>query len=74
MFEFSENLMYTVAVFVGASYLLYNYKHPKMFDEKGNFRKFGLKPGETVFPYWLVTLVIALAAYTFFVTRGVNFV
>jgi hypothetical protein len=74
MFEFSENLMYTLAVFVAASYILYTYKHPKMFDEKGDFRRFGLKPGDTVFPYWLVTLVIALASYTFFVTRGVNFV
>ena len=74
MFEFSENLMYALAVFVASCYLLYHYKHPKMFDDKGNFRKFGLKPGDTVFPYWLVTLVIALASYTYFVTRGVNFV
>lgn len=74
MFEFSDNLMYTLGVFVISSYLLYHYKHPKMFDEKGNFRKFGLHPGDTVFPYWLVTLVIALASYTYFVTRGVKFV
>lgn len=74
MLEFSDNLMYTLGVFVISSYILYHYKHPKMFDEKGNFRKFGLKPDETVFPYWLVTLVIALASYTYFVTRGVKFV
>jgi hypothetical protein len=74
MFEFSENLLYSIGVFLGICYILYHTKHPKMFDESGNFRKFGLKPHETVFPFWLVTLVVALAFYTYFVTRGVNFV
>ena len=74
MFEFDEKLMYSLGVYVAACYILYQMKHPKMFDEQGNFRSFGLQQGDTVFPFWLVTLVIGLAAYTYFVTRGVSFV
>jgi hypothetical protein len=74
MFEFNEKLLYSLGVYIAACYFLYQMKHPKMFDDKGDFKAFGLQSGETVFPFWLVTLVIGLGSYTYFVTRGVNFV
>ena len=74
MFEFDDNLMYSVGVFLIISYALYQYKHPKMFDEKGNFRCFGLQKHETVFPFWLVTTVFGLLVYTYFVTKDAKFV
>jgi len=74
MFEFNDKLLYALGVYLGVCYFLYRMKHPKMFDEQGHFRAFGLHQGETIFPFWLVTLVIGLGAYTYFVTRGVSFV
>ena len=63
MFEFDETLFMALMIYLGACYFLYNFKHPKMFDEQGNFRCFGLNKNETVFPFWLVTTVIGLLAY-----------
>jgi hypothetical protein len=63
MVHFDETLISALVVYCIAAYALYTLKHEKMFDENGHFRCFGLHPGETVFPFWLVTTVIGLATY-----------
>ena len=49
-------------------------KHPKMFDENGDFKSFGLNRDETVFPFWLVTLMIGLFSYYLLVIRKGEYV
>ena len=51
-------------------YVLYSYKHEKMFTESGDFKTFGLHKDETVFPYWLVTTLIGLSGYYLLVMRN----
>ena len=63
MFEYDETLIMALFIYFGTCYFLYTLKHPKMFDEQGNFRAFGLDEGDTVFPFWLVTLMIGLLDY-----------
>jgi len=63
MFDLDSNLVIAVLLYLGSCYVLYSYKHEKMFDESGNFKCFGLQKGETVFPYWLVTALIGLTSY-----------
>ena len=63
MFEFDEILFTTIAIYLGICYFLYNLTHPKMFDEEGNFKCFGLNKNETIFPFWLVTTMIGLFTY-----------
>ena len=70
MFEFDEILFTTIVIYLGICYLLYNLKHPKMFDEEGNFKCFGLNKNETVFPFWLVTTMIGLFTYYLLVIRS----
>ena len=70
MFEFDEILLTTIIIYLGTCYFLYNLKHPKMFDEKGNFKCFGLNKNETVFPFWLVTTMIGLFTYYLLVIRS----
>ena len=70
MFEFDEILFTTIAIYLGICYFLYNLKHPKMFDEEGNFKCFGLNKNETVFPFWLVTTMIGLFTYYLLVIRS----
>ena len=70
MFEYDEILLTTIIIYLGICYFLYNLKHPKMFDEKGNFKCFGLNKNETVFPFWLVTTMIGLFTYYLLVIRS----
>ncbi len=61
--EFDRSFITALFVYFAACAFLSHYKHPKMFDKQGNFKCFGLHADETVFPYWLVTLVIGLSTY-----------
>jgi len=63
MFDMDEKLIMAILIYLGSCYILYGFKHPKMFDEKGNFKCFGLSKNETVFPFWLVTTMIGLISY-----------
>ena len=74
MFELSKPLSYSLLILIGSAYLLYQSKHPRMFDEKGSFRSFGLQEDQTLTPFWLVITLISLASYNFFVTRDIKFV
>ena len=74
MFDFDENLIFAIIIYLGACYILYTMKHPKMFDENGDFKSFGLNRDETVFPFWLVTLMIGLFSYYLLVIRKGEYV
>ena len=63
MFEFDEIIIITIIIYLGICYFLYNLKHPKMFDENGNFKCFGLNKNETIFPFWLVATILGLLTY-----------
>ena len=69
MFEYDEILLTTIIIYLGTCYFLYNLKHPKMFDEKRNFKCFGLNKNETIFPFWLVTTIIGLFTYYILIIR-----
>tara|TARA_B100000686_G_C16569349_1_gene852049 strand:- start:62 stop:283 length:222 start_codon:yes stop_codon:yes gene_type:complete len=70
MVDFDSNLVLAIIIYLCACYILFNYKHSKMFDENGDFKSFGLNKDETVFPYWLVTTLIGLSSYYFLVIRN----
>jgi len=70
MVDFDSNLVLAIIIYLGSCYVLYNYKHKKMFDENGNFKSFGLSNDETVSPYWLVTSLIGLSSYYFLIMRS----
>jgi hypothetical protein len=70
MLDFDKSLMTAIFVYLLACFALYQLKHPKMFDENGHFKAFGLHKNETVFPFWLVTTVIGLTSYYVLVLRS----
>lgn len=74
MFEFSKPLSYSFFVLIASAYAFYQLKHPRMFDEAGNFRTFGLREDQTITPFWMVITLLSLASYNFFVTRDIKFV
>ena len=63
MFDFDETFLCALFVYLGSCAGIYLLKHPKMFDEHGNFRHFGLHRQETVFPFWLVTTILGITTY-----------
>ena len=69
MFEFDEIFIITLVIYLISCYILYTLKHPKMFDEEGNFKCFGLNKNETIFPFWLVTTMIGLFTYYILIIR-----
>ena len=69
MFDFNDDLVKAIMIYLGACYFLYQQKHDKMFSENGHFRCFGLHKEETVFPFWLVTTMIGLMSYYILVLR-----
>ena len=63
---FSEEynvIIKTLIIYLIGCYMIFMIKHPKMFDERGNFKKFGLQKHETIYPFWLVTTVIGITTY-----------
>ena len=63
MFEYNDNLIYSIVIYLIICYILYNSKNNLMFDNKGKFKQFGLQPNMTVFPFWLVALVLGISVY-----------
>jgi len=63
MFELSNTLIKTIGIYLLVCYGLYQIKHPRMFNENGEFKKFGLNENETITPFWLVTTLVALSSY-----------
>ena len=63
MEEYNDNLIHSVIIYLIISYILYTSKNKYMFTDDGNFKQFGLKNNETIFPFWLVTLVLGISVY-----------
>tara|TARA_B100000427_G_C15321885_1_gene512911 strand:- start:94 stop:345 length:252 start_codon:yes stop_codon:yes gene_type:complete len=72
MLQFDKTLSTAILIYLLSCYILYNLKHEKMFDEKGNFKNFGLNKQETIFPFWLVTTIIGLFSYYLLIINEKN--
>tara|TARA_E500000178_G_scaffold309008_1_gene323028 strand:+ start:896 stop:1141 length:246 start_codon:yes stop_codon:yes gene_type:complete len=70
MLNLDGNIITALIIYLASCYILYNYKHEKMFDENGNFKTFGLGREETIFPFWLITTLIGISCYYFLIIRG----
>ena len=63
MIELNDNLKISIVVLLVSSYLIYNKKPECMFNDKGEFKVFGLKHDETPFPFFMVISVIGFTTY-----------
>ncbi len=68
MLSFNYNLCCILVLFICFNLLLYRLKPNSMFY-KGRFRRFGLSNNETVFPFWLVSLIFGIFLYLFFILK-----
>tara|TARA_Y100000389_G_scaffold158617_1_gene160097 strand:- start:43 stop:267 length:225 start_codon:yes stop_codon:yes gene_type:complete len=63
MIELNDNLKISIVVLLISSYLIYDQKPECMFNDKGEFKAFGLKLDETPFPFFMVISVIGFTTY-----------
>ena len=68
MLSFNYNLCCILVLFICFNLLLYRLKPNSMFY-KDRFRRFGLSNNETVFPFWLVSLIFGIFLYLFFILK-----
>jgi len=66
MFGIDNILLKSLFIYLLSCYILYSIKHPVMFDEKDDFKCFGLNKKETIYPFWLVTSLIGITSYYLF--------
>jgi len=74
MIEIDNPIKYTLFFFIIISYILFIIKPKFMFDENKNFKNFGLNNKETIFPFWLVNIVLALFIYLIIILNKENFI
>lgn len=64
MLDLDDNIfLQSLVIYLISCWVLYNLKHEKMFNKDGSFKCFGLRKTETIYPFWLVTLVIGILSY-----------
>lgn len=72
MFEIDDTLKTILVIYISICILLYQIKLEIMFDENGKFKPFGTGEGKTIYPYWLVTIVIGLLIYVYMRKPTIN--
>ena len=68
MFEIDNTLKTILVIYLSICILLYQMKLEIMFTNDGKFKQFGTGQG-TIYPFWLVSLVIGLVIYVYMRTN-----
>ena len=69
MFEIDNTLKTILVIYLSICILLYQMKLEIMFTNDGKFKQFGTAQGKTIYPFWLVSLVIGLVIYVYMRTN-----
>ena len=67
--NFDDNIKMAIIVFGVFSFGLYYLKPPFAFNPDGSFKQFGLSKDRTIYPFWLVVLVVGIIAYLCIVVK-----
>jgi hypothetical protein len=76
MINIDNNVKLTIFVMLFSSYIIYEKKPGIMFNEKGEFKSFGLNESnnETIFPFYISILLLSFLVYYCLLLRGGNYV
>ena len=72
--KFDDNIKITLIIFVIICFAIYYFKPNIMFDRDRTFKQFGLTKNKTIYPYWLVLLVIGIIIYLCVIIRNDEFI
>ena len=74
MFEIDSRLQKVLIIYIFINIVVYYYKPTFCFDDKGNFKDFGVGNTKTILPFWLITLTLSLFIYIYMCVRSDDFV
>jgi hypothetical protein len=74
MFEIDGKMQKVLLFYICVNALVYYYKPTFCFDDKGNFKDFGVGDKKTIIPFWLLTLVVSMLFYLYFSVKSDDFV
>ena len=72
--KFDDNIKMTLIIFVIICFAIYYFKPSIMFDENKTFKQFGLTKDKTIYPFWLVLLVIGIIVYLCIIIKNNDFI
>ena len=65
MTEMNNKLRLSILAILLSAYFIHEMKFPCFYDERGNFKQFGLNANETILPLWLALGLIGLFVYNY---------
>ena len=74
MIRLNKILKQTILFCLIISYGIYLYKPNIMFNDNNEFKKFGLKRDETIYPFWLVIIISSFMFHYMCLLNGVNYI
>ena len=74
MFDIDEKMQKVLMFFICVNAFVYYYKPQFCFDDKGNFKDFGVGDDKTIIPFWLLTLTISMLFYLYISVKTDDFV
>ena len=72
--KFDDNSKMTLIGFVAICFAIYYMKPPFMFHNDNSFKQFGLTRDKTIYPFWLVTLIIGIIIYLCIIIRNNDYI
>ena len=72
--KFDNNIKMTLIIFVIICFAIYYLRPSIMFDEDRTFKQFGLTKDRTIYPFWLVLLVIGIIVYLCIIIRNDEYI
>ena len=72
--KFDDNIKMAVIAFVVICFAIYYMKPSFMFHNDNSFKQFGLTRDKTIYPFWLVTLIIGIIIYLCIIIRNNDYI
>ena len=72
--KFDNNIKITLIIFVIICFTIYYLKPAIMFDGERTFKQFGLTKDKTIYPFWLVLLVIGIIVYLCIIIKNNDYI
>jgi hypothetical protein len=74
MIKLNDQLKISILVLLVGSYIIYDQKPRLMFKENGEFKHFGVKQDETIFPFFMMITVMGFTVYYVLLLREGKYV
>ena len=67
--KFDDNIKMAVIAFVVICFAIYYMKPSFMFHNDNSFKQFGLTKNKTIYPFWLVCIIMGLIVYLLIILK-----